>query len=519
VAHRDIELDIRYVAIYLRKSRGEEEDLNKHRKLLTDMCIANKWRYTEYPEIGTSDSIDLRPQMIKLLADIEQGLYDAVLIVDLDRLSRGDGEEQARIKRIMRQNDTLVITPQKVYNMADDTDELTADMFGMLGRFEYKQIKKRFRRGKRIGASMGNWTNGTAPYPYEYQQYYDEETGELKINKKGLVVNTEKNKLYRYMLEAVLNSGISPNGISYELNKKGIPSPRGTKWNGSVIQRILQDETHLGRIISNKTTGDGHRIKRSKDSKPVKKNDKSEWIIVENCHEAVKTQEEHNALILYFSRDGIGRKRHPQKPKEIYPLSGLIRCGKCGHTLTIYGRADRGYLEVKPCWYKDPYGNRCGNKGGQASLIQDAIIQELSRYEQELQTAIMSADTDSKDNTLIAEIDFLQAEIRKTEQKLNRINSLVEEGYYTVTEGKERKTGTQSQLTELRSKLDILRIKQEVSQEVTPEDRLQVLQQFKEDISKDGLSAEELNTLYRTIISHITWKRTESDIEIDINFL
>ena len=49
---------IKDVAVYLRKSRGDEnKDLDKHRLALTELCQKLGIRFTEYAEIGTSDSI------------------------------------------------------------------------------------------------------------------------------------------------------------------------------------------------------------------------------------------------------------------------------------------------------------------------------------------------------------------------------------------------------------------------------------------------------------------------------
>ena len=94
--------DIRCVAIYLRKSRCEEEDLKKHEIVLTGMCKQNRWKYIQYKEIGTSDSIELRQEMKRLLKDVGSGIYDAVLVNDYDRLSRGDMGEQDKIKKVFR---------------------------------------------------------------------------------------------------------------------------------------------------------------------------------------------------------------------------------------------------------------------------------------------------------------------------------------------------------------------------------------------------------------------------------
>ena len=67
----DSNYNIRYVAMYLRKSRGEEDDLVKHETILCDMCKKNNWKYVKYKEIGSSDSIELRPKIKQLLEEVE----------------------------------------------------------------------------------------------------------------------------------------------------------------------------------------------------------------------------------------------------------------------------------------------------------------------------------------------------------------------------------------------------------------------------------------------------------------
>jgi DNA invertase Pin-like site-specific DNA recombinase len=94
--------DIKYVANYLRKSRAESlEDLEKHRMVLNELCKKRGYKYIEFLEIGTSDSLELRPKMSKLLKEIEDDTYDAVCVVDYDRLSRGDMGDQDRIAKTL----------------------------------------------------------------------------------------------------------------------------------------------------------------------------------------------------------------------------------------------------------------------------------------------------------------------------------------------------------------------------------------------------------------------------------
>lgn len=88
-------------AAYIRKSRLEEgmdtqEVLSKHQKALVEYAAAHQIHLIEiYPEVVSGESLYARPQMLRALQDVEEGRYDAVLCMDLDRLSRGRMKDRA----------------------------------------------------------------------------------------------------------------------------------------------------------------------------------------------------------------------------------------------------------------------------------------------------------------------------------------------------------------------------------------------------------------------------------------
>lgn len=123
-------------AMYLRKSRIDEEagienTLSKHETMLRDMAARMGIHIDEtniYREIVSGESIDARPQMQRLLKAVEMGLYTGVLCVELERLSRGNGEDQARILRTFQFSGTKILTLNKVYDLAGD-DEFDEEFF------------------------------------------------------------------------------------------------------------------------------------------------------------------------------------------------------------------------------------------------------------------------------------------------------------------------------------------------------------------------------------------------------
>lgn len=498
---------IKDVAIYIRKSRGDEEkDLKKHRLELTTLCKKNNWSYVEYKEIGTSDSIDLRPEMVRLLKDVQDELYDAVVVIDIDRLSRGDEEDRGRYLNIFRETETYIVTPEKIYDLDDDNDDLHISVKGLLAREEYKSIKKRLRRGKILGSRQGNWTNGIPPFPYEYERWKD------KYNEKGLVINDEKLVVYRFIVENFIENNYSMSHITWLLNKKGVKSPRGGMWHTRTVSRILIDETGLGRIISNKYKTKYHKgVKTQSVDIP-----KSEWVVVENRHESCKTQEEHEKILLMLAKNS---KSNSMSRRKLKPLTGLVECAICGHTMTIQVRHNRNNQEaLKPCWYKNEHGDLCSNGGCYTLIIYDAIDKQLKEHEEKL---IRELNNDEGINTdkIQQKIDIQLNAIKVKEKALEKIYIAYEDDIYDLNTFRIRKEKVEGELNKLTDELEVLQIELKNTESMNNYERINYIEEFKKQMQNEDISDEDKNALYKTIIDRIIFKRVDDQIEIDVNFL
>lgn len=502
---------IKYVALYLRKSRGEDETaLDKHKLVLTELCEENNWKYVEYKEIVSGESIEMRPIFKQLLEDVENDLYDAIAVVDIDRLGRGNQADQGRINQAFATTNTYIITPQQIYNLNNDDDEFIVDMKGFISRREYKQIVKRLSQGKKIGSRMGNWTNGTPPYPYEYEKYNN------KFNEKGLVVNDEKLNIYRYIVDSVINENKTPKQIAVNLNNRNVPSPKNLTWHGNTIYRILLDETHLGNIIANKTRGDGHKKKKT-NSKPVEYLPREKWIIVHNCHEAVKTQEEHEKILLFVSRLAKAPRR---TQNNILPLSGLIKCGKCKHTMGVNIRHDRKDTEtIRTCWYADHLGNRCGNSGMKTDIIYDYLQQDIVNYLNKLIDQATEVNIDENRQYIKKKIDLITNEINANNKRLERMLEGFENGIYTLDQFKVRKSKTDIEVEKLTLELNSLNIQYHKLSQSDIEDKINKIQYFINNINSKKISNVDKNKLFKSIIECIVWTRDNNDISIEIRYL
>ena len=120
------------VLAYLRKSRADdplltvEEVLSKHEQILDEWAERNIGarvpEENKFREVVSGETIADRPEVQTILKKIDSPKYKAILIVDVQRLSRGDLEDAGRLIKLLRYTNTLVVTPPKAYDLRDEYD-------------------------------------------------------------------------------------------------------------------------------------------------------------------------------------------------------------------------------------------------------------------------------------------------------------------------------------------------------------------------------------------------------------
>jgi len=121
-------------SMYLRKSRAEEhmsleETLRRHKAAL--MAYAERYGYQVepediYEEVVSGESLFARPQMLRLMEAVSAGKYEAVLCMDMQRLGRGGMYDQGFILDTFKAAETLIVTPDRLYDLTKELDEEAA---------------------------------------------------------------------------------------------------------------------------------------------------------------------------------------------------------------------------------------------------------------------------------------------------------------------------------------------------------------------------------------------------------
>ncbi len=173
------------VAIYLRKSRIDpesetiDETLSRHSDTLLKLALKLELNIVEiYKEVVSGDGLFTRPEMVRLLQDIEADKYSAVLCMEIDRLGRSSQKDGGIILETLQEHGVCIITQNKTYDLTDEIDEQSVEMQSFIARQELKAIRRRLRKGTEKTISEGYHV--TEP-PYGYRRVYVDKKPTLEI--------------------------------------------------------------------------------------------------------------------------------------------------------------------------------------------------------------------------------------------------------------------------------------------------------------------------------------------------
>ena len=119
-----------------------------------------------YREIVSGDSISARPQMQLLLADISEKKYKGIIVMEVERLARGNTIDQGIVAQAFKDSGTMIITPIKTYDPLNEFDEEYFEFSLFMSRREYKTINRRMQAGRLSAVKEGNYISSVTPYGY-----------------------------------------------------------------------------------------------------------------------------------------------------------------------------------------------------------------------------------------------------------------------------------------------------------------------------------------------------------------
>lgn len=279
------------VSTDLQANRGASLDAQERRA--NDLAASQGWNLVALFRFQESGAKRDRPVFEEVLAYIRSHPeVEAVWCYELSRLSRGDRHDITLLMRELQERGVRVIVDTTVYDLADPSSSLPFELLSVMGNWEWRLLKARTDRGRREKAMQGKRAVGAAPYGYINPPVGDPRHGILQPHPERAAVVRR--------IFASIAAGVSTRRLVEQLDREGIPSPRGGRWAKATIAMILANRAYLGIAEA----GVFHRQPGSSTFRRNRQHPRA--IIVEGAHEPLVTPEEWEAA-QRMRRPGTGQ--------------------------------------------------------------------------------------------------------------------------------------------------------------------------------------------------------------------
>lgn len=491
--------------MYLRKSRADdpsetvEEVLARHELMLQNYAIKKFGDRIPsdniYREVVSGETIQDRPQIQEVLKRMESASILGVLVVDVQRLTRGDLIDCGMIINAFKYSHTLIMTPNKTFDLSDNDTGQNYDMkilkLELNSGSEYLEYTKMIlNRGRNISVEKGNYIGSVAPYGYDKTIIDKNHT--LKINEREAEI-----------VKLIYSLYLDDNGygkIANELETLGYYPRKSEHWNPGVIKDILNNPIYIGKIVWNRRK----EMKVLKDSKTIKTRPRN--------HDYILKDGKHPAIIDNDTFEKVQNKinnnpRIKKDRKMINPLSSLLYCKKCGKAM-IY----RTYNKCNPRLLCGDQ-KHCHTKSSTFDAVYNALIDTLANMQDNFQFQYKNQDYQYISHYQ-QQIDDVKKELDAIEDKQNELYDLLENKIYTRDVFLKRNNKLALEREKAQKKL-----KQLVSHMPTQIDYEKKILEFKNviNILKDeNLSVEVKNKALRSIISKIEYSYEDNQVILDV---
>jgi DNA invertase Pin-like site-specific DNA recombinase len=353
---------VKRVGIYARYSSDKQKPVSIDQQLRACRAYAASQGWSVVAEHSDPEwsgrTFKTRPALQALVRDAKTRVFDIVLALDLDRISRDLADPATFFKRMRFAGVEIATTVDGVLG------PMHIGIKGTMNAMEREKIVMRTRGGLLDRIEKGRSAGG-CPYGYrvvrdDRRMVIDRKTGEM-VHERGLrEPDPEQAAVVRRIFRDFV-AGISPKAIAIALNREGVPSPGAryrykhkvvTAWSPNTIHGhvsrgggILNNELYIGRRVWNRHQFDFDPDREVRVARPL---ERSKWVVMDEPHlriiddetwaAAKQRQERTRQRIAAAAKSnergaGVGAVRRP-----VYLFSGLTKCQACGGSYCVWHR-------------------------------------------------------------------------------------------------------------------------------------------------------------------------------------
>lgn len=510
---------IEHVAIYCRVSTIEQAEegysIDEQERLLRDWC--NKMNYSVYKVYSdrgiSGKDIKNRPELKELLKDAEERKFQMVISWKINRISR-KLSDVLKIVDVLEQNSIAFNSYSEQFDNSTPAGKMQFQMMALIGEFERGTIAQNVKMGMCAKAKSGEWCGGRV-LGYDLVPVENQEG--TKRRKTKLTINEIEARSVRLIFNEYSN-GKGYKAITNQLNKLGYKTKKGNDFSVGSIREILTNPVYIGKVRYNVRQNWSEKRRRNINANPIRVKGKHEAIIDRELWDKVQ--------LILESKKG--------KPSRIYdgeyPLTGILRCPKCGagmvisRTTNTLADGSKKRIAYYCCGnWKNKGTSVCNSNTIRVDKANEYVfkkIEELVSNEAMIKAVVKNINKERKDKVkpakrLLGDID---KELEKLDKRKRKIFEAYEDDILTKEEFQTRKN-------ELNEKIRILEeekkpllntISEEVSEEIPYEFIKDILMNFSK-ILNSSVSREQQKKLLHMIISEITMNESREIESIKLN--
>lgn len=482
---------------YLRKSQSDDASLTVEEVLSRHESDLKRWQDAnlEYPipesnyyrEVVSGESISARSEFKKLLKRIESPKIKAVLVVDCARLGRPDMEEIGRITKLFRYTNTLIITPQRIFDLNDEWDREQFEREMMRSNDFLNYTKKVLTRGKEISLRAGWYINAITPYGYERDWAME---GNRK--RPTLKIVEEEAQIVRQIFDWYVYDGLGATKISQKLNAMGIKARKGGLWKKSSVINILKNEHYIGKVV----------IKKHIDVNTVQDQEITKRCLFNPDYEMVDGK--HPAIVdedVFYKANNKVHSYPSVKPSETLqnPFASILKC-ECGKVMLR--RKNRNTFR-----YNCDEQTYCGNSSVSEKALINAVVDALKEHLENISAKVTPDDSKKREKhseyISLLESRYLECETKEIAlwEKYTEEHMPKKVFDKLIQKNTEEKQAIENELEIALS---------DAPPSIDYQSAIVTLHEAIDSLNDDSVSASAKNKILKQVVDSITYKRPKS---------
>ncbi|MDR2711667.1 MAG: recombinase family protein [Clostridiales bacterium] len=424
-------------ALYCRLSRddalqGESNSISNQRELLSRHANEAGLRNTRFfIDDGYSGVNFDRPGWQELMAEVDEGNISAVRIKDMSRMGRDYLRVGLYMEQFTDQGIRFIAISDGV-DTAQGVDDFTP-FRNIMAEWYARDISKKIKASMRTKALAGKHLTGFPVYGYKQDP----------TDKQRWIIDEEAADVVREIYKLCME-GFGPNQIETILNNRGVDSPaihqrkngintRATCgfWGTGMVAKILGRMEYIGHTVSGRT------YKKSYKEKRTHQNDRENWIITENTHEAILDKQ---------TWDRVQKLREETKRKstamgEMGALNGILYCSDCGKRLRIQRNLKTKFQYYVCGTYASSHTGfrECTIHSTPRHIIEPLILGEIRRvteFARRRESEFVEIVEKTYERTSAQELRSVKSDLTKAEQRFLELDHIIKKIYEDNASGR-----------------------------------------------------------------------------------